>query len=68
MAVSLTDVETAIDKIQSGAQSFSVAGMTYSAADLATLIKLRETLKAETARTGGTRPIVRGFNFTAMGY
>lgn len=68
MAVSLTDVETAISTIQSGGQSFSIDGMTYNAANLDALLRLRTQLKAELDRANGTRPVFRGFKFDGMAY
>lgn len=69
MALSVTDVETAITAIESGGQSFTIpGGLTYTSANLSELIKLRDALKAETSRSDGTRPVFRGFSFTGMGY
>ena len=68
MAVTLTDVNAAISAIQSGGQSFTVDGMTYTSANLSTLIQLRERLLSETDRSDGTRPVFRGFKMNGMGY
>ena len=68
LAVSLTDVETAISAIQTGGQSVTVDGMTYSAANLSALVALRKQLQAETERSGGTRPLFRAFKMSGMGY
>ena len=68
MALTLAEVETAISSIESGAQSFSVAGMSATAADLSTLMELRDKLKNEADRTSTKRPTMRAFSFTGMGY
>ena len=68
MALTVAEVETAIAAIQTGGQSFTVNGLTYTAANLSALIALRDQIKSETARTAGTRPIFRRFNLSGMGY
>jgi hypothetical protein len=68
MAVTLTEVETAISQIGASGQSFSVDGITYSRANLSVLVDLRERLLASTARAAGNRPVFRGMDFTAAGY
>jgi len=68
MALTLTDVETAISSIQSGGQSFTVDGITYSAASLPALVRLREQLLSDNDRSDGTRPVFRGFKMSGMGY
>ena len=64
--MTLAQVNTAIETILTGGQSFSIDGVSYTQASLATLRQLRETLMAETSRT--TRPLFRAFNFGGMGY
>lgn len=68
MALTLTEVETAITAIETGAQSFSIAGVSATSADLATLIQLRDKLKMEADRAPTVRPTIRAFQFTGMGY
>jgi len=68
MALDITAIEAAITEIQTSGQSVSVDGMSYSAANLTDLIKLRDTARADTMRTNGSRPLFRGFDFTNMGY
>lgn len=68
MALTLAEAESAISAIESGAQSFSVAGLSATAADLATLIQLRDKLKMEADRAPTVRPTIRAMNFTGMGY
>lgn len=68
MALTLTEVETAITAIETGAQSFSIGGVSATSADLATLIDLRDKLMDEADRSSTVRPTIRGFNFTGMGY
>ena len=68
MALTLADAEAAISAIQSGAQSFSVAGVSATSADLSALIELRDKLKNEADRAPTIRPTIRAMNFTGMGY
>lgn len=68
MAITIETVETAINTIQSGGQSVSVEGMSYTAANIDALIRLRAVLQKETLTTNGTRPAFRGCDFTNMGY
>lgn len=68
MAITLTEVETAITAVQDSGQSSTLDGVTYSRANLSALIALREKLKGESDRTAGTRPTFRGFQFTTLGY
>jgi len=68
MALTLDAVNTAIERIESGSQSFTLEGMTYSKANLSALITLRDRLLAENLRTNGTRPMFRAFSFTTTGY
>jgi len=68
MAITLTEVETAITQIQTSGQSFSVDGINYSRANLSALIQLRNSLQGESLRSAGTRPMFRGFDFTSAGY
>jgi hypothetical protein len=68
MAVSLTDVETAISAIQDGGQSFTVDGFTYNAGNLDALLRLREKLLQERDAQNNSRPLFRAFNFTSAGY
>lgn len=67
MALTVAEVETAITAIQTGGQSVTVDGMTYTAANLNTLISLRERLQRETDRASG-RPVFRAFKMSNMGY
>ena len=66
MALTLATVETAIETLLSGGQSFSVDGMTFTYASLGTLQSLRAELMAKTSRA--TRPLFRAFRGTSMGY
>lgn len=68
MAITLTDIETAITQIQTSGQSFTVDGITYNRANLSSLIELRDKIRLESGRTAGTRPAFRGFQFGSMGY
>jgi hypothetical protein len=68
MAVNVSTVETAIEGVQESGQTFTVDGVTYSRANLSALIELRDRLKAEASRSGGSRPLFRGINMSGMGY
>lgn len=68
MAIDIDAIDTAIEAIQTTGQSISVEGMSYSAANLDALIKLRDKINSENMRAAGTRPTFRGFDFTNMGY
>lgn len=62
MALSLTQIETAITAILDGGQSVTMDGTTYSAANVGTLIILRSSLQNEAERAAGTRPVFRRGN------
>jgi len=55
MALTLATVEAAIEALMSGAQSFSVDGLSYNHASLQSLIELRKQLKKE-GGDGGAHP------------
>lgn len=65
-AITASEIDTAIQAIASKGQSFSLNGLTYTRANLGDLLRLRDQLKAEESRSGGTRPLFRGFSFTGM--
>ena len=67
MALTVAAVETAIETIQTSGQNVTIDGMSYSAANLATLMELRDQLQQETDRAGD-RPVFRAFKMTNMGY
>jgi hypothetical protein len=64
--VTVAEIDAAIRAILTGGQSVSVDGMTYSAANLASLHKLRDQVQAEARQS--KRPTARAFNMRAMGY
>jgi hypothetical protein len=64
--MTLTQVNTAIETILTGGQSFTVEGVTYTQASLGTLQALRAEMMAQTSRA--TRPLFRAFRATSMGY
>lgn len=68
MAITLTEVETAITQVQNSGQSFAVDGITYSRANLSALIQLRDKMLNESARSAGRRPLFRGMQLNSMGY
>ena len=68
MAVTLTEVETAITQVETTGQAFTVDGVTYSRANISALTQLRDKLQNEAIRSAGTRPVFRGMDFTSTGY
>lgn len=68
MAVTVETIDAAITSIQDSGQSFVLDGIQYSAGNLKTLYEYRDKLQNEAGRSDGTRPLMRGFNFNAMGY
>ena len=68
MATTTATVDAAISAINDNGQSFTVDGVTYSRANLSSLIELRDRLKQEEARSSGNRPLLRGLNLSGMGY
>ena len=64
--VTVAEIDAAIRAILTGGQSVSVDGMTYSAANLASLHKLRDQVQAEARQS--KRPTARAFNMALMGY
>jgi hypothetical protein len=68
MALSVTTIETAINTIMTTGQSVTVAGMSYSAANLSDLESLLTKAQNESMRSGGTRPLFRGINLSGAGY
>ena len=62
----MAQVNTAIETILTGGQSFSVDGVTYTQASLGALQALRAELMAQTSRA--TRPLFRAFRGVSMGY
>ena len=67
MALTVAEVETAIQAIETGGQNVTMDGMSYSAANLKTLIELRDKLQLATDRAS-TRPVFRAFKVSGMGY
>jgi hypothetical protein len=68
MAVTLATVETAITAVQTLGQTTSVDGISYSRANLAALIDLRDRLQMSESRSSGQRPVFRGMDFNTQGY
>ena len=67
MALAVGEVETAIQAITDGGQSVTIDGMTYTAANLKTLVDLRDSLQNESDRAT-TRPVFRAVHVSGMGY
>ena len=68
MAITLAEVETAITAVETSGQSSALDGVSYTRANLSSLLQLRDTLKGESDRAAGSRPTFRGFQFTTLGY
>jgi hypothetical protein len=68
MAITLTEVETAIQQVETSGQGFTVDGVTYNRANLSALLALRDTLQRNADRESGARPVFRGFQFNTLGY
>ena len=66
--MTVAEIDAAIKQIVETEQSFSLDGVSYSRADLSTLIRLRDELAIESGRATGKRPVFRGFGFRGMGY
>ena len=67
MALTVGEVETAIQSIMDGGRSVTVDGMSYSAANIKTLIELRDKLQLAGDRAT-TRPVFRAVHVSGMGY
>ena len=68
MAITADTIDEAITEIQDSGQSFSLDGITYTAASLSALIELRNQLRSQESRTDGTRPLMRRVKFGSIGY
>ena len=68
MAVTATEIKTAIDAVTTSGQSFVLDGIQYTAGNLKTLREMYQTTTEQEARTAGTRPTMRGFKLSGMGY
>ena len=68
MATTLAEVETAITDVETSGQSSALDGVSYTRANLSSLLQLRDTLKGESDRAAGSRPTFRAFQFTTLGY
>lgn len=66
MALTVSEIDTAIKAILESGQSATVDGISYSKANLQTLIALRD--RVMTINSKATRPTIRAMNFTGMGY
>ena len=63
MALTLATVETAIEALLTGSQSFTIDGQTYTQVALGSLMEMRKQLKSE-GGTGGASPF--GFRMTPL--
>lgn len=68
MALTVATVNTAIETIVSTGQSYSLDGVSFTKANLPSLVELRDKLILSESKTNKTRPTMRGFDFAAMGY
>ena len=67
MAFTVSDLDTAIQEILDTGQAVTHDGTTFKFPDLDKLYKMQRELTASSARAT-TRPLMRGFNFSTMGY
>jgi hypothetical protein len=66
MALTVSEIDVAIQKILTDGQSVSVDGISYSAANVQSLMNLREIVMQQSSKA--TRPTIRAMNFSGMGY
>lgn len=66
MALTVLEIDTAIQSILTSGQSVTVDGITYSKANLQSLINLRDSIMTGNAKS--KRPTMRAMNFNGMGY
>ena len=67
MALTVAEVETSIQTILTTGQSVTIDGMTYNAANLKSLMELRDQLQGAINRANG-RPVFSAFKMSNMGY
>ena len=68
MALTAAEIKTAIDSVTTSGQSFVLDGIQYTAGNLKTLWDMYQTTTEQESRTGGSRPTMRGFRLSGMGY
>ena len=68
MAITVATIDEAITDIQDNGQSFSLDGITYTAANLSALVDLRNQLLTSESRESGNRPLMRRVKLGNMGY
>lgn len=66
MALTVAEIDIAIQDILTSGQSVSIDGVIYSKANVHSLMLLRDRIQAVNAKT--TRPTIRAMNFSGMGY
>ena len=64
MALTVAQIDTAIEEILTKGQSHSIDGTTFTAANLPGLTELRERVMNTTTRSAGSRPVFRTFNMS----
>lgn len=67
MALTVAEIETAIQTVTTTGQSVTLDGMSYSAANLQTLVNLLNQVQGAIDRAS-TRPVFTAFKMTNMGY
>ena len=67
MALTVAELETAIQTVTTSGQSVTLDGMTYSAANLQTLVDLLNQVQ-QAADRASSRPVFTAFKMTNMGY
>lgn len=63
----LEAVQAAIAAVESG-QSFTIDGVTFTRANLATLYAQEKYLEGKLAKESGNRPFMKTIGFTGMSY
>lgn len=66
--LTLTEVETAIQSVQTDGQTVVLDGVSFSRANLSALVDLRERMLRKQERSSSQRPLFRGFKLDGMGY
>lgn len=64
MALTLSQIDTAIAEVLTKGQSTAMDGTSYTRASLSTLLEMRKTTAGMEPRTSGARPVFRSFNMS----
>lgn len=64
MALTVAQIDTAIEEVFTKGQSSSIDGTSYTRANVDALFKMREKISGIETRTSGARPVFRSFNMS----